>query len=127
MLAMQWQCSASSKVKALESVKALLEANTHLVNSNLGLILPAALELLLDEDKDVRSSLASLFSYAVSFGRGLLPSLDICVVYLCSGLTCLEKVIRRDALSLTKTLCERCQVIPDALLCKVCLFVCLRA
>lgn len=85
--------SASNRLIALTGVKELLESSEH-TESYIALILPAAMELLFDEEKDTRKALLSFVdSLTKKYPQSAFESIaSVISTYCCSGLTSLKKV-----------------------------------
>ena len=85
--------STPSRTAALEDIKSLL-ASCHNAESYVSLVFPPALELLFDEERDVRNALHALLSSLLArFSSSTFVAIaPIMITYICSGLTNLHKV-----------------------------------
>lgn len=85
--------SASNRLIALTGVKDLLE-NSDNAESYIALVLPAAMELLFDEEKDTRKALLVFVdSLTKKYSKAAFESIaSVISTYCCSGLTSLKKV-----------------------------------
>ena len=93
--------SGPARTTALEDLKDLL-ATSPSTESYLSLIFPPALELLFDDERDTRKALISLLTALLTRfpSQSFLSIVPVTITYICSGLTSLNKGVRRDALSL---------------------------
>ena len=93
--------SGPARTSALEDLKELLAASPS-TESYLSLIFPPALELLFDDERDTRKALISLLTDLLKRypSNSFLSIVPVTITYICSGLTSLNKGVRRDALSL---------------------------
>ena len=93
--------SGPARTSALEELKELL-ANSPSTESYLSLIFPPALELLFDDERDTRKALLSLLTTLLARfpSHTFVSIVPVTITYICSGLTSLNKGVRRDALSL---------------------------
>jgi hypothetical protein len=85
--------STPSRTAALEDLKSLL-ASCHNAESYVSLVFPPALELLFDEERDVRNALHALLSSLLTrfSSSSFVAIVPIMITYICSGLTNLHKV-----------------------------------
>lgn len=85
--------SASNRLIALTGVKELLESSEN-TESYIALVLPAAMELLFDEEKDTRKALLLFVdSLTKKYSKSAFESIaSVISTYCCSGLTSLKKV-----------------------------------
>ena len=92
--------SSSARTSSLEELRSFVAVATN-AQSYMSIICPQVLELLFDEEKDVRKALLSFMSYVMSSfpSSAFVAVVPIMVSYLCGGLTSLLKSIRRDSLS----------------------------
>lgn len=90
-----------ARTTALEDLKELL-ANSPYTESYISLIFPPALELLFDEERDTRKALINLLISLLNrySSQTFVSIVPVTITYICSGLTSLNKGVRRDALSL---------------------------
>lgn len=93
--------SGPARTTALEDLKELL-ANSPSTESYISLIFPPALELLFDDERDTRKALVTLLTSLLTrfSSQSFLSIVPVTITYICSGLTSLNKGVRRDALSL---------------------------
>jgi len=93
--------SASNRLLALTGVKDLLESSEN-TESYIALVLPAAMELLFDEEGDTRKALLVFVdSLTRKYSKTAFESIaSVISTYCCSGLTSLKKDIRYDSLAL---------------------------
>lgn len=93
--------SGPARTTALDDLKELLSTSPS-TESYISLIFPSALELLFDDERETRKALIVLLKSLL----GRFPShsfvsiVPVTITYVCSGLTSLNKGVRRDALSL---------------------------
>ena len=90
-----------ARTTALEDLKELL-TNSPSTESYISLIFPPALELLFDEERDTRKALINLLISLLNrySSQTFVSIVPVTITYICSGLTSLNKGVRRDALSL---------------------------
>ena len=90
-----------ARTTALEDLKELLSLSDH-TESYISLIFPPALELLFDDERDTRKALITLLTSLLSRypSHSFISIVPVTITYICSGLTSLNKGVRRDALSL---------------------------
>ena len=88
-------------------IQALVDLNNFLLTcqdpeSYSSLVMPEAMELLYDDDVDVREALLGLmFTITTNVEAKIIgPIVPVLVTYICSGLTSLNKGVRRDSLVL---------------------------
>ena len=93
--------SGPARTTALEDLKELL-ANSPSTESYISLIFPPALELLFDDERDTRKALVTLLTSLLTrfSSQSFISIVPVTITYICSGLTSLNKGVRRDALSL---------------------------
>ena len=93
--------SGPARTTALEDLKELL-ASSPSTESYISLIFPPALELLFDDERDTRKALVTLLTSLLTrfSSQSFLSIVPVTITYICSGLTSLNKGVRRDALSL---------------------------
>lgn len=90
-----------ARIAALEDLMVLLKSSKN-TESYICLVFPPALELLFDDERNTRKTLLVLIStllprYPSSSFLSIVP---VIITYVCSGLTSLNKSIRRDSLTL---------------------------
>jgi hypothetical protein len=94
--------SANMRKEALVGLEELATKHAHALNRQLGVVLEGAIQLLVDDEKDVRAAL-------LSFLRQLMPSvstvavapfLKLMAMYARSGMTSLHRGVRLDAVKL---------------------------
>jgi hypothetical protein len=90
-----------ARTTALEDLKELLAISPS-TESYISMIFPPALELLFDDERDTRKALLTLLKDLLQKypSRSFLSIVPVTITYICSGLTSLDKGIRRDSLSL---------------------------
>lgn len=90
-----------ARTTALEDLKELLAVSLA-SESYISIIFPPALELLFDDERDTRKALISLLTTLLDRypSHSFLSIVPVTITYICSGLTSLNKGIRRDTLSL---------------------------
>jgi hypothetical protein len=90
-----------ARTSALEDLKELLAVSLS-TESYISLIFPSALELLFDDERDTRKALLNLLTALLTAypSRSFRSIVPVSITYICSGLTSLNKGVRRDALSL---------------------------
>jgi Rix1 complex component involved in 60S ribosome maturation len=93
--------SGPARTTALEDLKDLLSTSPS-TESYISLIFPSALELLFDDERETRKALIVLLKSLLSRfpSQSFVSIVPVTITYVCSGLTSLNKGVRRDALSL---------------------------
>ncbi len=99
--------SAPARLQAMQQLTQLVSNSKH-TESYISILVPKALELLFDEDGDTRKALLTLMTEVVpKYSSDSFASIiSIAVTYICSGLTSLNRLVRRDALSLLSKFTE---------------------
>jgi Rix1 complex component involved in 60S ribosome maturation len=93
--------SGPARTTALEDLKDLLSTSPS-TESYISLIFPSALELLFDDERETRKALIVLLKSLLGRfpSQSFVSIVPVTITYVCSGLTSLNKGVRRDALSL---------------------------
>jgi len=93
--------SAPVRLQSMLQLTQVVASSRH-TESYISMLVPKALELLFDEDGDTRKALLALMVEVVPKYRSeaFASIVSVAVTYLCSGLTSLNALIRRDTLFL---------------------------
>ena len=93
--------SVPIRMTALTQITNLISSSAH-TESYISILVPKCLELLFDEDGDVRKNLLTLMADLIPRHNSMAFAsvISVAVTYICSGLTSLNIYIKRDALSL---------------------------
>ena len=99
--------SGSVRVQALTQLGQFVQESPN-AESFITLIVPKSLELLFDVDSDTRKGLLALMGIILpNFkSKTFSPIISIIITYTCSGLTSLDKSVKKDALKLLNILTE---------------------
>eukprot|EP01041_Mallomonas_annulata_P001486 gene1486-2857_t len=97
----------SSRKGCIDELKRFLFTSSN-TESYIAMVFPQAMELLFDEEKDSRQALVDLLSSILStYNSDAFRSIiSVSITYICSGLTSLNKGIRRDSLLVLIRLAE---------------------
>eukprot|EP01038_Epipyxis_sp_PR26KG_P008965 gene8965-12093_t len=83
-----------------------LTSSTHV--SKLPMIMPDVMELLHDDEKEIRGAVVELFNviFKLYKSESILSVVQVIVTYMCSGLTSIHKGIRKDSLIILQHMAE---------------------
>jgi hypothetical protein len=85
--------SSTNKIMALHDLRMFMNSKVG-AESYTSLVLPEAMELLFDDDREIRAALLQLLSIVIKLfqPQSLIAVLSVTMTYICSGITSLNKV-----------------------------------